>query len=380
MGEDTEDKGEKKEEESTEEISAKEKSEKEDDKEDEEPEIKLVGEEEPSLEDELNIQAPPRRQDILKAYPDLFKKFPQLEKAYYRDAQFVEILPTLDDAKEALRKSEQFDKFESKVLEGDISDVLKVAKESDEDAFKKLVDNYLPSLHKIDPNAHFNIMSNVFKNAVANMFQEGTRLNNDDLKGAAVILNQFMFGTSNFAPPTPYGKGEMSEAEAKLQEREQKILQQTFERHNEELNGRVDNILKATINEFIDPKETMTQYVKKQAIRDALEATQSLLEEDTKFRETLDGLWKKAFDSNFSKKSLDAIKSAYLAKARTIMPDVIKKTRAEALKDGNRAPANKNNKYEPPASHGRAATSNRTSRTPEASKGKMSTLDFLMQD
>src|SRR5690606_24801038 len=52
-------------------------------------------------DDELELITPSTRKEILKDFPELFKKHPYLEKAMYRDKAFSEIFPTVDDAKEA---------------------------------------------------------------------------------------------------------------------------------------------------------------------------------------------------------------------------------------------------------------------------------------
>ena len=48
---------------------------------------------EPDDED-LELMTPARRKDILKEFPDLFKKFPELERSYFRERKYTELLPT----------------------------------------------------------------------------------------------------------------------------------------------------------------------------------------------------------------------------------------------------------------------------------------------
>src|SRR5262245_51212983 len=52
-------------------------------------------------DEQLELVTPVRRREILKKYPNLFKDFPYLEKAYYREQQFTELLPTIEDARNA---------------------------------------------------------------------------------------------------------------------------------------------------------------------------------------------------------------------------------------------------------------------------------------
>src|SRR5438874_1486535 len=67
-------------------------------------------------DDDIDIEAPPRKKEILKEYPELFKKFPFLEKVMYRDKQYSELFGSFDDAKEIAEKSEIFNNFESQLL------------------------------------------------------------------------------------------------------------------------------------------------------------------------------------------------------------------------------------------------------------------------
>lgn len=352
------------------------------DEEQPEDEIKLKDEDEqPELEDEeIDYEIQLKRQDVLKKYPTLFKDFPQLEKAYYKAQQFAEVVPTLEDAKEAVSKAQQFDNFERHIFTGNIDEILKVVKQNDQRVYSQIVDNYLPNLAKVDPQAYYHILGNVFRNAVVSMTQEAKKQNNESLEEAATLLNQFIFGNSEITSPQPFSKPvnpEINEAERRIQERERKFVEGRFNTVHEDLNSRVNNILKSTITEHIDPKQSMTEYVRKTAIKDTLESTQDIIAQDTQFRKSLDNLWRKAFDSDFSRKSVDAIRSAYLAKARAVLPDIIKKTRIEALKGSvpNRSGNNEVRRTHLPVQRTASGKSEKAEIPP-----KMSTLDYFMQD
>src|SRR5260221_13504536 len=101
-------------------------------------------------DDELDIEAPPRKKEILKDFPELFKKYPFLEKMMYRDREYTQLFGSFDDAKEIAEKSESFNQFESQLLSGNTAEILKEVKNSDEKAFNLIVDDYLVTLHKVD--------------------------------------------------------------------------------------------------------------------------------------------------------------------------------------------------------------------------------------
>lgn len=301
-------------------------------------ELKEIEEElEEPDEEKLELMTPVRRREILKAYPDLFKKFPYLERAYYRDQQFTEILPTIQDAKVAVEKASAFDNFERHLLDGNIGVVFDAMKHEDTASFHKIVDELLPSLLKTDAEAYYHVVSGVVKDTIVTMVKEARSMGEQGtpLQNAAHILNQFVFGSNQFTPHKKLSKQvapeEASQQNEIAQQREE-ILRNQYDSVHSDLQTRADNVLKATIDQHIDPKQSMTDYVRKHASNEAMKTLEDLMSKDTRFRAILDKLWERSFESKFSKESTDRIKSAYLAKAKTLLPTVIKKARNEALR------------------------------------------------
>lgn len=357
----------------------KEDDKKDDDKTDDE-ENELDENEEPEI-DELQSVEEFSRKNFLKEFPEAFKKFPQLEVAFYREKKYAEMFPTTDDAKEALDKVTNYDKFEGSLLSGDLDTVLGSVKTSDEKAFNKMVDNYLPMLGKVDQNAYFHVINGVIKNTIIAMIREGDSLKNDDLKNAAVLLNQFITGKSDFVAPTTFGPHKTKEPDEATSE-QTAYLTERLETTIEELTARSQNSVKSTVSKHIDPKGAMTDYVKRTAIRDAMSEVDELIAKDVRFTAIKDRLWQVAIKNKFSKSSLGDIEKAYLNKARTLLPSIIQKHRNEALKGlGKRV---NEEREEPqrkgPISVGRSAGANNSSKKEtEVPKG-MKTLDFLMRD
>jgi hypothetical protein len=141
-----------------------------------------------------------------------------------------------------------------------------------------------------------------------------------------------LFGTAKFTAPS----NRVAKTDEKTSEAEQERLsfvQERFETSRDELQGQVDNTLKATISDYIDPKGTMSSYVKKNAVADAMRYLTSSIAADPSVGKNLNKLWKVAFDTKFSRDSLGKIKSYYLSKAKGNLKSAIVKARTEALKD-----------------------------------------------
>ena len=149
---------------------------------------------------------------------------------------------------------------------------------------------------------------------------------------------------------------------------------------------KADNVLRATIDSNIDPNQSMTDYVKQHANQEAFNTLEDLMSRDTRFRSLLDRLWVKAFERRFDRESTDRIKAAYLSKAKTLLPSVIKKARNDALKglggtSDYRPERRRESAFAGPTKQGRPTppSSGKIRKPSDIPKG-MSTLDVLMKD
>lgn len=357
-----------------------------------EDEIDEEDEEEKVDEEKLELTVPARRKDILAKYPTLFKDFPYLERAYYREQQFTELLPTIDDAKVAIEKAQTLDQFEQQVMSGNTEQVLQVLKQNNPKGFHKAVDEYLPTLAKVDERAHLHVVGNVLRLAINNMLTTGHNMgeNGTPLATAARILNQFVFGDAEAREPQRLSREEPrnEELETLKKERYEGAKARFIEKHTEVVT-RVQNTLKSTINTHIDPNKLMTDYVRKNATNDAYKDLEKALGSDARFRGIIDKLWEQAHKSGYSRESLDRVRSAYLSKSKAVLPQVILKSRNEALKGlgqsvntNDKEQENKGRDKRGPIPVGKSAApasgTNSTSRTKLTSE--MKTLDYLNAD
>jgi len=340
----------------------------------------LEDEEEPD-EEKLDLVTPVARREILKKYPNVFKDFPYLEKAYYREQQFTQIHPTIEEARISKDKSDTLDAFEADLMKGNTEKMLMAAK-SEPEGFNNLVDNYLTTLAKVDEKAYHHVLGNVIKHTIIQMVSEARTQNNDVLQNAAAILNQFVFGSSKFEPPSPLSTGQPKSndtAERQLAERERAFNERRYKDASSDVVSRINNSIKSTIEQNMDPKQSMTDYVRRTAIRDANEQVQELIKKDSRFKLVVDKLWEHAKKNDYSRDSIDKVRKAYLSKAKTLLPSVIKKARNEALKGmGKRVTEDREEKTEKSERNERSTRSN-TNSGKKPGEG-MSTLEFLMSD
>jgi hypothetical protein len=347
-------------------------------------------EDEEGLDDEeLELINPPSRKEILAKYPSVFKDFPHLEKAFYREQKYAQILPTIEDAQTAADKAQLLDKYDDELMEGSTEGIMSAIRDADKEAFAKVVDNLLPVLYKVDQHSYYHTIGNVIKHTIISMVKDGREQGNQELGSAAAILNKYIFGTTNFTHPQNLSKDDVSdvskEKESEITAREQKFAERQYNTARDDLGDRVDNILKVSVDKAIDPNGSMTDYVKRNASREVLEGLENLIMKDTRFRTIYDKLWEKAFENEFDRESMDKIKSAYLSKAKTLLPSLIKKSRNEALRGFNRSSNYERDRRGPlPVGKTRSSATLSSGKSNNSGSRKipkgMTTLEFLNSD
>jgi len=348
-----------------------------------EEEDKPIEEIELKEDDELDYKDVPKRQEILKAYPDIFKKFPGVEKAIYREQQYAEVFPTIADAKEAGQRLNTLKEFEGELLSGSIERVLASVKSTDDSAFQKITSGLLQTLAKVDEKAYYGTLNFVIKNALHSAYTTGKQGDDEQLQIAAQLLHKYIYGSTNVTLlPAGTKSEEPNPKEIELNNREKSFASQQLGLAVNDITTRTDNVIKSAIDKNIDPRGVMTPYVKNKAMEDVIKNVQKEIISDTRFIAIKDKLWENAIKENFSEASKVKIRNALLSKAKTVLPGIIQKVKADALKgQASRNRGANESKDDKPVTQGKMAnSSNKSSGGSKKDPSKLTSLEFLMQD
>lgn len=288
-------------------------------------------------EDELELKTPVQRRQLLKDYPEIFKKHPGLESTIYRERAYTELLPTINDAKEALGAINTLERFEADLKIGNTVDIMRAVLADDKQAFAKMADNYMENLAQVDERAYHHVLGNITKDIVIAMLKFGKEKEDTEIQDAASSLYQFMFNSTKWEGKKQLSSKDVvdssiSEEKQKLDNERKEFEQSKQNEYSTKLMTSVNNQVKGTIEKSIDPKEQMTPFVKTKAIEEVLNKATKLLRADGRFQQIVRQLADKSRTDKFSDESLNRIKSAYFTKYKAILIPVIKSVRAEALK------------------------------------------------
>lgn len=302
----------------------------------EEKELELKDE---SEEDELEFQNVPARKAILKEFPELFKKFPGIERAIFREDKYTQIFPSIKDAEDARAQLEGFATVQKDLLSGNIENLLKEVKTTDSKAFDKITARFLDTINAVDPQASLKIVNRITKSVLANVAAAGKKMEDkgnergEQYRLAAHYLHEALYGDMDIKPP------ENEVIEDKPDPKQEELTRQQIEFNRQQLETAVDDVttkvnrtLESAIKKYIDPKGLMSEYVREKAVGDVMKSFERDYQNDTRFRQHVDKLWVAARNSRFNEESKSKIRQAIIKRAQSSLKDHIKHVRSQALR------------------------------------------------
>jgi hypothetical protein len=327
----------------------------------------------------------PSRKSILKAYPDLFKKFPGVERAMYREKEYTETFPTIAEAKQAKERLEVFRNIETDLFDGNITNLLSSVKKQDDKAFGKITGTLLQTLEKVDKDAYYGTVNHVIQHALSAAHAKGKAMGDDDgeqLQIAARLINKWIYGSAEIQSPQPLANAREEKEdpkESELTKREQEFNQRQLNTAINDVSSRTRSTVEGAVNKYLDPKGQMTDYVRNKAVSDVMSQLDKEIGSDQRFKNHVDILWKDAAKNGYSDESKSRIRKAIIAKAQTILPDVIRKVRADALKGLGGSPRRKTVEKEEPESNTRRQAPPSRSSQQDKPKPRASSVSDVMR-
>lgn len=294
-------------------------------KEDEEEEKKEEPDDEPK-EDPGPAADRAAYKDIKAKYPTIFKEFPSLRTSFFRDKEFSNIFPTIEDAKNAEENSQFYTNFSSDILEGNGDKFVSALEDvGDLGTFgQKFFDN----LEKKDPALHFQIVSPYLDQVVKSFYNYGSKHGSEDIKNAAEFLADYLFGDNNYAKSESKVSGIRLEPKNPELERERQSYR---DRQSSDFQTRslsdLGNKLTLEINKGFP--EGISEKTKKMIADEVFRTMDMTLGQDKAHMSFMNSLWKKAADEGYTQEASSRIHNAYLERAKKVISSERRKLIAE---------------------------------------------------
>lgn len=274
-----------------------------------------------------------KKTPLIKAINDkfkgIFKEFPEVKTAIFRDKAFREHFASPDEAREAKGLVENFEQIQTEIASGDAESVVKFLSETSKDgkATVKFGRNLIKSLES-NPKVYSAILFPTITGILKEAKEVAEHHGNKNLQLSVEHLAAHLFGSKDGSIPEDSIKpdddnknGEPSEAEKVLAQKGKEFGEDVLETTFSEQSTLVETSLAASKN--IKPA------LKKSMISEINYQIGLRLKEDKAFGKVMEGHWKNAKAKGFPLAMRSSIKAAYLEGVKKLLPTV----RAEVLKE-----------------------------------------------
>jgi hypothetical protein len=203
-----------------------------------------------------------------------------------------------------------------------------------------VADNFLPTLlQKGGESLYLRATVPVIEQFLWTMTENGKATGNVNMVNAARHAANFIFGKPDVPDPNRRkGQEGPHPAEQKL-EAERKTWEETrFKEASSEVSTAIDSELDAEILKGLDPEKKLSPRQRASLLGEIKKEIDTTLSKDQAFGRQMKALWSKAAGASYPKDQRASIKSAFLARAKALVPAVRTRLRSEWL--GEKAPVN----------------------------------------
>ena len=306
------------------------------DEEDDEP--KEEEEEEPPVEEEeeeIEEEDESEEQITRPSWKTIKEKYPELAKdkdfknVFFRDKEFTQLFPTVQDAKDSFEKSQLLEMLDGSLSQGDPSQFLDALAAPTK---QKFAQNILPALHALDKNL-FKVATQPLIFEMLNEIHAIGEKNSDEnlqisVKNIAKVL------TGKFEVPPRAQKPGNSEPDPEKQALIEETARLRGNQRNqffEKADSSIKKQLIKTIEDGLDPKNELSDFTKQALIDKILEETKGSVSSDQAFASKMKHLAKQAEKAGYPPDYMPRFISAYLGRARQLALGLRAKHKAAAL-------------------------------------------------
>lgn len=300
----------------------------------EEKEEKLEGEEEETEEERANRAAVTHLAAEVKAkYPTVFKEFPELRKALFREQQYAELIPTVEDAREMVERDRDYTDYEEKVMSGDSSTLLRTIGSTDPASLEKFVMNFLPTVEKLAPEIHGKALFPYVRRIFVNALNDAKQAGNANLENSLGHVSQYLWGKPTIpderreAPPT-----ESPESKRLREENESLKGARAAEFQSLVVDQGMKSLEKTVSDTFA--KDARFTPIERRALSEKIVTKVcQALDKDVRYSRNMAAQWTRAGQTGHTKALVPKLVTTFLGGAKSVMPTIRAKVVADALKE-----------------------------------------------
>jgi len=272
------------------------------------------------------------KQVIKEKYPTFFKDFPELKHAFFREQQFTEIFPTVEDAKRAAERELAYEEISASVIEGDAEKFISELGAENKDSLAAFAKNFIPALQKADKEAFYDAIGPTLQGFVKNVYNHGVKEGDDNVKNAAKIVHKMLFG-GGYDDVEKDGliNSDRATKDDKVEKDKAAYFQQKYNTIYKEVTDSCYSTLDSEITKGLDDLKKSRPGLYKIITKDIKERVLSDMDKDQAYLGRMAGLWKREQRAGFNGSLKGSLHTAFIAKAKTLVPKYRSEVRREVL-------------------------------------------------
>lgn len=323
----------------------KEKKEKKEGEEEEEEEEEETDDEkkDKKKEDDEPVIGRPAIRDIKAKYPNFFKDFPEMRHVYFREKEFSDLFPSVEDAKDAAAKSDVYDDMAQALSEGQTDAFLKTLDDNDPPALKKLAETILPALWRGSKELYAVATEPLLVNFIRNVYARGQKAGGDEGKNmmnsakyfAKVLTGEFKI------PDAPKGPDPNDPERLAFEREKAEHRQNVAAEFSADVARTCARLLAKDIERGLDPEGAIPAFVKKALVKEIFEGVNQELKKDRQYMAKTHAIKNRAARAGFAGAFKTQLITTYLGRARQVLVPIRQKARQELLGKGKKGDVKK---------------------------------------
>lgn len=283
-------------------------------------------EDDPDKEDELEEEKSDSLiSSLKKTSPELFKKHPELRGVIFREQQYSEFFPTVEDAKEAAEAAETFNTFQEDIASGNPETLLEAVKEIGSDNLENFAANFLPSLEKVSKETYYQVIYPEFKK----MLRFALSNPDENVKQSARNINFILFGDTDVEKDAGLKPRRQDPREDRVSKREKELEDRIYNNFFTEVGGTSKGRAFRIISKAFEGSD-MSPLIQKNLTEEIYKRVGNEMAADGRHMATMNNLWKQARKAGFTTEWKDRITNAYLSRAKVLIPKLRQQVLSEA--------------------------------------------------
>lgn len=264
-------------------------------------------------------------QQLKKRDPKLLKDMPELRSVLFREKQYTELFPSIEEAKDAREQTEVFSQFQRDISSGDSRTLVDALEGVGKRNLQDFVANFIPTIKEKSKDLYLGMIYPELKN----LFRAASKSGNNDIKVSAENLHFFVFGNGELGSDAGLSVAKKDPRDEEITKREHALEARAYGNFFQDTSQVATKRLNFSIAKSFEGSGLSDWTVKKMS-DEIFSYIDSEIKKDARHMGNMNNLWKQAKSTGYTSEGKDRIINAYLSRAKLLLSKARQKVLSDA--------------------------------------------------